>query len=49
VIKHVNTLCAGVREDAELLIDAFAIPALALGDAARVAGDPERAPARAAA
>src|SRR3954469_4868156 len=37
VIKHVNALCALVRDDAELLIDAFAVPEPALADAAPVA------------
>src|SRR3954454_3430047 len=37
VIKHVNALCAQVRDDAELLIDAFAVPEPALADAAPVA------------
>src|SRR4051794_38905975 len=37
VIKHVNALCAQVREDAELLIDAFAVPEPALADAEAVA------------
>ncbi|MEA2384792.1 MAG: acyl-CoA oxidase [Solirubrobacteraceae bacterium] len=37
VIKHVNALCAQVREDAELLVDAFGIPAPALADAQPVA------------
>jgi acyl-CoA oxidase len=36
VIKHVNTLCARVRDDAELLIDAFAVPEPALADAGPV-------------
>jgi acyl-CoA oxidase len=49
VIKHVNALCARVRDDAELLVDAFAIPAPALDDAAPVASEAERAPAGAAA
>jgi acyl-CoA oxidase len=37
VIKHVNGLCAQVREDAELLVDAFGVPAPALADARTVA------------
>src|SRR3954463_14482866 len=37
VIKHVNALCAQVRDDAELLIDAFGVPESALADAAPVA------------
>src|SRR4051812_41487180 len=37
VIKHVNALCARVRDDAELLIDAFGVPAPALEDANAVA------------
>src|SRR3954470_554866 len=37
VIKHVNALCALVRDDAELLIDAFAVPTAALADAEPVA------------
>ena len=37
VIKHVNALCAQVRDDAELLIDAFAVPTPALADARPVA------------
>jgi acyl-CoA oxidase len=37
VIKHVNALCAQVRDDAELLVDAFGIPAPALADAEPVA------------
>jgi acyl-CoA oxidase len=37
VIKHVNALCARVRDDAELLVDAFGIPAPALADAGPVA------------
>jgi acyl-CoA oxidase len=37
VIKHVNALCARVRDDAELLVDAFGIPAPALADAEPVA------------
>jgi acyl-CoA oxidase len=37
VIKHVNALCARVRGDAELLIDAFGIPHPALADANAVA------------
>src|SRR3954454_10469269 len=37
VIKHVNALCAQVRDDAELLIDAFAVPEPALADAEAVA------------
>src|SRR3954471_8071333 len=37
VIKHVNALCARVRDDAELLIDAFGIPQPALADANAVA------------
>ncbi len=36
-IKHVNALCARVRDDAELLVDAFGIPAPALADANAVA------------
>src|SRR3954464_9015239 len=37
VIKHVNALCARVRDDAELLIDAFGVPEPALEDANAVA------------
>jgi acyl-CoA oxidase len=37
VIKHVNALCARVRDDAELLVDAFGIPEPALADAKAVA------------
>jgi acyl-CoA oxidase len=37
VIKHVNALCARVRDDAELLVDAFGIPEPALEDAHAVA------------
>jgi hypothetical protein len=37
VIKHVNALCARVRDDAEVLVDAFGIPAPALADAQTVA------------
>jgi acyl-CoA oxidase len=37
VIKHVNALCAQVRDDAELLVDAFGVPAPALADARTVA------------
>ena len=37
VIKAVNALCAQVRHDAELLVDAFGIPAPALADARPVA------------
>src|SRR4051812_45867129 len=37
VIKHVNALCAQVRDDAELLVEAFAVPEPALADAAPVA------------
>jgi hypothetical protein len=37
VIKHVNALCAQVRDDAELLIDAFGVPQPALEDANAVA------------
>jgi hypothetical protein len=33
----VNTLCAQVRDDAELLIDAFGVPTPALADAGPVA------------
>jgi len=36
-IKHVNALCARVRDDAEVLVDAFGIPAPALADANAVA------------
>src|SRR3954454_1843865 len=36
-VKHVNALCARVRDDAELLVDAFGIPAPALADARPVA------------
>jgi acyl-CoA oxidase len=32
VIKAVNALCAQVRDDAELLVDAFGIPTPALAD-----------------
>jgi acyl-CoA oxidase len=35
--KHVNALCALVRDDAELLVDAFGIPEPALADAKAVA------------
>src|SRR3954463_11777703 len=37
VIKQVNALCARVRDDAELLIDAFGVPQPALEDADAVA------------
>jgi acyl-CoA oxidase len=37
VIKHVNALCTRVRDDAELLVDAFGIPEPALADAKPVA------------
>jgi acyl-CoA oxidase len=37
VIRHVNALCAQVRDDAELLVDAFAVPEPALADAGAVA------------
>jgi acyl-CoA oxidase len=37
VIKHVNALCARVREDAELLVEAFGVPEPALEDARAVA------------
>src|SRR3954466_1089291 len=47
VIKHVNALCAQVRDDAELLIDAFAVPEPALADAEAVAdADREARPER---
>jgi acyl-CoA oxidase len=49
VIRHVNALCAQVRDDAELLVDAFAIPTPALDDAESVAAETERAPAEVAA
>jgi acyl-CoA oxidase len=35
VIKSVNTLCAELVDDAELLVDAFGVPEAALGDAGR--------------
>ena len=37
VIKAVNELCAAVREDARLLVDAFGVPVPALADAEPVA------------
>jgi acyl-CoA oxidase len=37
VIKAVNTLCGGLREHAELLVDAFGVPEASLGDGARLA------------
>jgi acyl-CoA oxidase len=37
VIKLVNVLCAEVRDDAELLVDAFGVPTPALADGASVA------------
>jgi acyl-CoA oxidase len=37
VVKAVNALCGRVRDDAELLIDAFGVPAPALADARPVA------------
>jgi len=37
VIKAVNALCAQVRDDAEVLVDAFGIPTPALADARPVA------------
>jgi hypothetical protein len=36
-IKAVNTLCGGLREHSRLLVDAFAMPESALGDARAVA------------
>jgi acyl-CoA oxidase len=36
VVKMVNALCGEVREDAELLAEAFGVPENALGDARRV-------------
>jgi acyl-CoA oxidase len=36
VVKSVNLLCGRVREDAELLVEAFGVPENALGDARRV-------------
>ncbi len=45
VIKAVNTLCAEIRPDAELLVDAFQVPEAALGDARVVADAEERVPA----
>jgi acyl-CoA oxidase len=43
VIKAVNALCAEVRHDAELLVEAFGIPDLALADAAPVAAEEREA------
>jgi acyl-CoA oxidase len=37
VIKHVNALCARVRDEAELLVDGFGVPQPALADANAVA------------
>jgi acyl-CoA oxidase len=45
VIKAVNTLCAEIRPDAKLLVDAFQVPEPALGDAQVVAEARERVPA----
>jgi acyl-CoA oxidase len=45
VIKAVNTLCAEIRPDAKLLVDAFQVPEAALGDARAVADAQERVPA----
>jgi acyl-CoA oxidase len=45
VIKAVNTLCAEIRPDAKLLVDAFQVPEAALGDARVVADAEERVPA----
>src|SRR4051794_17551227 len=44
-IKAVNVLCADLRPDARTLVDAFAIPENALGDARVVADAEERVPA----
>jgi acyl-CoA oxidase len=41
LVKAVNTLCAAVRDDAEMLVDAFGVPEATLGDAAVVAQDDE--------
>jgi hypothetical protein len=43
VIKAVNELCAEVRGDARLLVDAFGVPEPALADAEPVARELERA------
>jgi acyl-CoA oxidase len=43
VIKAVNELCAQVRGDARLLVDAFGVPVPALADAEPVARELERA------
>jgi acyl-CoA oxidase len=45
VIKAVNTLCAELRPDARILVDAFGVPENALGDAKLVADAQERVPA----
>jgi acyl-CoA oxidase len=45
VIKAVNTLCAELRPDAKLLVDAFQVPEPALGDAQVVAKAEEQVPA----
>ena len=43
VVKAVNLLCAELKDDAELLVDAFGVPETALGDAAHVSRRAERA------
>jgi acyl-CoA oxidase len=45
VIKAVNTLCAELRPDARILVDAFGVPENALGEAKLVADAQERVPA----
>ena len=41
VIKAVNALCAQLREDAGMLVEAFGVPEAVLGDAVRVPGAAE--------
>ena len=41
VIKAVNTLCAELRDDAGMLVEAFGVPEAVLGDAVRVPGAEE--------